>query len=327
METTTDSNEIPGFYYDPIKKKHFRIQSNSFGVQNVITSGLMKAKSHQVELETRTRAQLKNKPKMFQLALEQQFGINKNLRNKYNDQIVLNYKLNTLLNLSNNNEKIKSLSVIEDSARAASAGFTSSSVYILMNIVNAPFIYRIVRIERAVLQNSAFTNPAMNYKQLDMVGFDGDLNHEVRSDEQISYLPAYVQNGCYLVSTSQMFSSNYRRTVTYNLEVAKLSIGNDSSSCVAVEETYNKSYSYPLWCSVLNSASSKCAVGLPHCAFVDDFANGMNIQLNTNSSDAYCVGFKQAVKIYITLNFFLQVKLMNFILNKNLGRGKRGICW
>ena len=40
IEETTNENssDLPGFYYDSIKQRYFKIQSNTFGVQSVVTN-------------------------------------------------------------------------------------------------------------------------------------------------------------------------------------------------------------------------------------------------------------------------------------------------
>ena len=43
---------MPGFYYDPVKKKYFKIQSNNFGVQSVITNQSIVEKNNLIKFKS-----------------------------------------------------------------------------------------------------------------------------------------------------------------------------------------------------------------------------------------------------------------------------------
>ena len=290
-ESSADDNEIPGFYYDHIKKKHFRIQANNQGVQSVITNEFMKNRSQQDELEKKTKTQLKDRMKFLEIANEQQFGISQKLRIEYNDKRIVSHRLNTLFHLEDNNEKIKKLSLIGEFRNYQ--GF----MHVLLNLVSSPYLFKIFQVnaqtfdEKHRASKSNHHHHHKSYKQCDTATFNRASGvYERNVGGLTSFLPAYVQNGDFLVSTCQVFNSNYRRTISYNLNISKLDLTH--AEYVLLEQKHSKSYMQPLWCSVLNSTSNKYLAGLPTCAQMNNIDDNLNIQLNTALSDAYCVRFK-----------------------------------
>ncbi len=289
-------NDLPGFYYDPMKKRHFRIQSNNFGISSVITSESMKNKSSQENLEKRTQTQLKKcEQRMLQIELDRELygALNRNLILDYKDKIIQTYELNNLFEMNENCIKIKRFDLIKH----------NESSFMLVNFVSNPYFYRILQINPFLFNedNKSKSNLMPKYTQIDLLTvnndsfFNNNQNSSIQS-ENSSFIPAHIQNENLLISTYQVFNANYRKTIQYKLNISRLNFDHvNTMNRVLIEDIHTKSYSQPMWCTTINSKSDMYLVGLPNCAQVNDSQDKLNTLLNTNSSDAYCLKFKPDV--------------------------------
>ncbi len=81
---------MPGFYYDPVKQKYFKIESNSFGVSSVLSKhDIAQKKSKQIE-ENIQKIKCSSTPKNLinHLFTTQLNGFNKKQQNEYCDHIL-----------------------------------------------------------------------------------------------------------------------------------------------------------------------------------------------------------------------------------------------
>ncbi len=273
---------MPGFYYDPVKKKYFKIQSNNFGVQSVVTNRSIIEKNNLLKCQSTTgRNQSINLiDKLFKIQLGQ---FEKNL---LKDLQIVYMKQSRLINLENS-VQIKKMTKFQLASNEKSLYFLLNISGYLNNLVQCFFV-NLNEVKRNMIN--------LNYTPI-------RFNHIVDSDEFFGSSQtlrssglAYIQNNNYLVTDHYPSDGNKKQKITithidfYNREQL-----NAKAICV-------KLYALPLWCTTLNSNTAKdnrldkIAIGFPKNAVVADFDEERNEQiLDSMHTDVYCARFKPSV--------------------------------
>ena len=275
---------MPGFYYDPVKKKYFKIQSNNFGVQSVVTNRSIIEKNNLLKCQSTTgRNQSINLiDKLFKIQLGQ---FEKNL---LKDLQIVYMKQSRLINLENS-VQIKKMTKFQLASNEKSLYFLLNISGYLNNLVQCFFV-NLNEVKRNMIN--------LNYTPI-------RFNHIVDSDEFFGSSQtlrssglAYIQNNNYLVTDHYPSDGNKKQKITithidfYNREQL-----NAKAICV-------KLYALPLWCTTLNSNTAKdnrldkIAIGFPKNAIVAGFDEERNEQLlDSMHTDVYCARFKPSVQI------------------------------
>ena len=274
LSATSNESDLPGFYFDPAKNKYFKIQSNYFGVQSTITNSSLKQIKEIENINKRNSQSLKKSQNLINTLSDMQFG---NMSKQDHSDITLIYsRLKHYLSIDESKFFSKISILFEDDPYGNSKNYK----YFLFNYIKtfsyAPSIYKL-----DLDQNSLACMNTDNLSFQDFALVDGANSYQIKS----CILPAYIQNNTFLVSHYEV---NDR--VPYKLKISQLA---HTSSFVETDVCI-KSFSLPMWCSVLSSLKTNmCAVGLPSCAEVSSLADNRKYKLNTNSSDTYAVRFKE----------------------------------
>lgn len=281
-ESNKSSDDIPGFYYDPVKKKYFKIQSNSFGSQTVVTNDLVKNKTIDKEIKIKTQVQLKNRKNLINCLYSQELGVDHDLSIKYKDTRLINSKLKNLFSFEQN-EKVKKIQLFGNK-------FASKNKFLLVNFVSIPHSYKVLKLNENIFEKNVNTEPLYTPIRILYI----DRNREVLSEsfENQTYLPSYVHNDSYFVSTFNSVSSTDPKP--YKLIISELNYV-EYNSFIDFIEYQIKGFKFPLWCSAINENVTKCAVGLQNSAEVCSLIDGFSCKLNTKKSDTFCVEFQPLV--------------------------------
>ncbi|CAF0792326.1 unnamed protein product [Brachionus calyciflorus] len=286
--SSQDDIQIPGFYYDPIKNKYFRIQSNSFGIESVHTNESIKNKLDSLEIETKCKLQLKNRNNMINFMFtKEMYGIDTNLRVKYTDNIILNSKLTEKISLYVNND-IKKIEFFADKSLSENTKFS----YLLVNCTS--YNYSVYKIDKRVFNPNIICTENM-HERLDFIEIveNGGISGPFGIKQ--SNRPAYITNNNYLVSNYKSTNVNDQRP--YKLKLCEINscYSTDNDHFLEEKLKIQKSYKFPLWSSSVNKEFSKCAIGTHQGAECNNLQDNFLFSLNTKQSDAYCVAFRPDV--------------------------------
>ena len=286
---------MPGFYYDPVKKKYFKIQSNNFGVQSVITNQSIVEKNNLIKFKSTAgrNPSINLIDKLFKIQLGQfETNLLKDLQIVYMKQL-------RLVSLENS-VQIKKMTKFKLASNEKSIYFLLNISGYLNNLVQCLFVNS-SEIKRNMV-NLNYASIRFNHIADSDEFFDS--SHTLRSSGL-----AYIQNNSYLVTDQYPSDGNKKQKITishidyYNREQL-----NAKAICV-------KLYALPMWCTTLNSNSAKdnrldkIAIGFPKNAIVAGFDEERNEQiLDSMHTDVYCARFKPSVQYHI-LNLIPTFKL------------------
>lgn len=289
-QTSAQSNEsdLPGFYFDPVRNRYFKIQDNYYGMESVVTNDSIKSKQIAENMNKYPPNSNDKANLLYYLNDLSLNGLNQNLRCKYQDFKVNFSKLETLFSISN----ITKINVL---FRDKEIG-NEKDIYLLVTQTSSSVVYKInLKSKTNSLVFIENTNP-----------FEIDIGNPY---ERYSILPPYIHNSSYLVLYDESFESSSR----YGIRICQLNRSDTDrlrETCIGM-----KRFRLPMWCSALPNRAlvNKCAVGLPNhaevCDLIDD--DSQSYKLNTNSSDAYCIKFSPdndslvyCGKICLALSYF-----------------------
>jgi hypothetical protein len=275
--TSSEASDIPGFYFDPIKNRYFKIQSNFFGLQSAITTDMIKLKKeNDLNLASKRDKILSESQNIINSLDDLKFGNMTKI--KYQDNLIKYSKLKHCLSIAENQFFSKISILYEDDFK--------NFKYFLFNFVhsfpNAPSIYKL-----DVNKNSFTRIDTENLSIENYTLSDGGHTHGIIN----TILPSYIQNNSFLVSHYEISDR-----LPYKLKISQLKYKEDFLNTNLLEESdiCMKSFNLPMWCSVLSSLETNmCAVGLPSGAEVNSLTDNKKYKLNTNSSDTYGIRFKE----------------------------------
>lgn len=284
MSRKSDDNEIPGFYYDPVKKRHFRIQSNNFGVASVITGDLIKRKANQIELDRKLKVEVK-RTGLVDLAMRQELGIDSHLRTERTNQIILNHSLREIYSINQGDLDLKQMHLIKNLPDE------QQMIYLLVNLVNAQIQYFHVKaIPRCLLGQKK--NELIEPQPVEIYFRQrGERNFYTSISS-----PAQIQNQNHLIEVKNVISPS---AVKFKLRISRLDkvseyMTEDNYSLNA-EELHSKEYQQQVWTTQLNSRSDSYIVGLESSACLTDMQHGRSISFDTSRSVVYSAQFKADV--------------------------------
>lgn len=277
-DSINEASDIPGFYFDSVKNRYFKIQSNFFGLQSAITNDSIKIKKETEQNVTKRHPFLKESQNIIHTLDDLKFGTMSKM--KYQDNFVNYSKLKHCLTIAEN-QFFSKVSILFDKNLEHLNGFK----FFLFNFVHSfPYTPSIYKLD---LQKSSFTR--IDTENLSMESYT--LSVGPNSFGIINtILPSYIQNNSFLVSHYEISDR-----LPYKLKISQLKHGEDFMTSNHIEETdiCMRSFNLPMWCSVLSSSRTmKCAVGMPSGAEVNSMVDNTKYKLNTNSSDTYGIRFK-----------------------------------
>lgn len=280
---TENSSDLPGFYYDPIKKKYFKIQSHNFGLQSVITNQSIKQK--ETLLKEQKNDLKKSKNLIDNLFLIQLGTFNLNL---WNDLKIKYMKQTSLVKLEDS-VQIKKINKFQMSTNDRSLYFLINISGYLNNLVQCYSINA-----NDLKKNMSNVNYApVSFNHMNESGEFYSISNTLRSSGL-----GYIQNNNYLVTDYYPSDSNTNKkqkiSISY-IDYYNRGQLNEKLICV-------KNFVLPMWCSRLNSNLSqnnqlnKLAIGFPKNGIVTNLCDDRYEQLlDSSHSDVYCVKFKPSV--------------------------------
>jgi hypothetical protein len=283
IEETTNENssDLPGFYYDSIKQRYFKIQSNTFGVQSVVTNEsirlISKAKNNNLTNNKSTSINL------IDNLIKIQFG--KFDKNLINDLEIVYMKQLPLVQLENS-VQIKKINTFK-------LNTNDKQIYFLINI--SGYLNNLVQC--ISINSLSFKRNLCNLDYLP-IRFNhlNDSNEFYGTSQTLrSSGLAYIQNNNYLVTDHYPSEGNINKK--QKLSISFIDFYNRDQLNEKI--IFVKNFTLPLWCSSLNSnieqdnQLNKCVIGFPKNAIVVNFNDNRNEQiLDSLSSDVYCAKFK-----------------------------------
>lgn len=299
-ETPADSsidtnNDIPGFYFDPVKNRYFKIQQNTYGVQNVPTKETLKKKVDDQELKIKCQSQLLKRNLISYLMKKEIYGADNSLRLDFTDNLIINSKLKILSSLDSNLE-IKKLQVLPSQLFLDK----KNVIHILLNFVGVPFSYKIFELCTNLFKNKENLINNQILKQLYFINKNENGVVTGPIDHMMSNLPAFMINQNHILSTYQSVDANDNKP--FKLKISKIETYDRESDFLVQTSKYFKSYKFPLWCSDVNNELTRCAVGLHQGGEVNNLGDDQFFRLNTYRSDVYCIKFKPKTDIVFAGN-------------------------
>lgn len=284
--SATNENDIPGFYFDPVKNKYFKIQQNTFGVQNIPTNELIKKKLDKQELENECKKQLMKRNSLLTLMIKKEiYGANNQLKLEFTNNLIANSKLKDLVSFESN-LTIKKIEVL------SSDHFLNKKnmIYILVNFVGDPFSYKIFElctdffVNNENLSNNQLLNQVYFVEQSENGIITGPI------EDKITNLPSYMVGKNHILSTFKSIDQGDNRP--FKLKISQIASYDRESEFLIEIPKYSKSFKFPLWCSDVNKEMTRCAVGLHQGGEVNNLQDNYFFRLNTFRSDVYCIKFK-----------------------------------
>ena len=298
-EAEEDFVELPGFYWDPVKKKYFKVQKNSYGVQSSVTNDSIqnsKKLTEQKVSTTKTAGQ-----NLIQILFDCQNGFDHKLRQAFNDFKINSAKPRKLVSFG----QIYGNELKEIQFFNLNKTKESNEIYLLTNFhQNEEHLARIFKIDPKNLTQIAKSSEVTSEIELNQI----QLNNPNSFSEEFktSSTKAQIFNENYLMRS--FVSSNFSILYIYNL----INVPGQLNEITCLPKM-KKDYTSDLWCSSLNSDENstnqlrKCAIGFSNHAQVDYIEKNVGTQkLNTKKSCVYCIKFKPSVK-----SLFLKIKISN----------------
>jgi hypothetical protein len=282
-ETTNEnSSDLPGFYYDSIKQRYFKIQSNTFGVQSVVTNESIRLMSKAKNDLTSNKSTSIN---LIDNLIKIQFG--KFDRNLINDLEIVYMKQLPLVQLENS-VQIKKINTFK-------LNTNDKQIYFLINI--SGYLNNLVQC--ISINSLSFKRNLSNLDYLP-IRFNhlNDSNEFYGTSQTLrSSGLAYIQNNNYLVTDHYPSEGNINKK--QKLSISFIDFYNRDQLNEKI--IFVKNFTLPLWCSSLNSnieqdnQLNKCVIGFPKNAIMVNFHDNRNEQiLDSFSSDVYCAKFKSS---------------------------------
>ncbi|RNA22127.1 DDB1- and CUL4-associated factor 4 isoform X1 [Brachionus plicatilis] len=283
---SSETTEIPGFYYDPVKNKYFKIQPNAFRVQNVPTEETIKKKIDQQKLENECRKQLLKRNNFVDYMIQKEmYGTDNFLRLDFTDNLIIKSRLKELTSFEPNST-IKKIEVLSSSLFSDGKNF----LYFLANFVGVPFYYSIFKICTESFKKNENLTKSQLLKKLIFVDQSNSGIITGPIGQKQSNLPAFMTSKNHIVSTFQSLDHNDNKP--YKLKISQISTYDSESEFLIQIPEYFKNYTYPLWCSNVNKEMTRCAVGLHQGGEVNNLHDNQFYRLNTYRSDVFCIQFK-----------------------------------
>lgn len=284
--SVTTDNEIPGFYFDPIKNKYFKIQQNTFGIQNIPTSEVIKKKLDKQEFENECKKQLKKRNSLLSLMIKKEiYGANNQLKLDFTNNLIANSILKSLSSFETN-LTIKKIEVLSSDHLLNK----KNMIFILVNFVGVPFVYKIFELCTDFFGNNENLSNNQLLNQLNFIeqSENGVITGPI--EEKISILPAYMVSKNHILSTFK--SNDHGDNRPFKLKISQITSYDRESEFLEEVPKYFKSFKFPLWCSDVNKEMTRCAAGLHQGGEVKNLQDNQFFRLNTYRSDVYCVKFK-----------------------------------
>lgn len=295
------SNEIqiPGFYFDPIKNKYFKIQANSFGSESLISNESLKTKQQEELMATQSRKSNRTTRNLIHTLNQAEFGTNEQLRTDLTDYSLNKASLKKLVEFNSIDiGNIRSIKVLGKSIRKPS----DENLYLFVNFADLPYSYRIFKLSN-LNADSNWDNTKIKFTLVNLVNFN--QQNEYVNDElsSLSFLPAHIHEtdkSTFLVS----YSHSEIQQKPYICKINQLeNCSTAPMSSFKISEKCQMSFSKPMWCSALEITSSSriLATGLPNCLNVSHLETSHSSNLDTHSSDVFAIKFKPNVSLFYSI--------------------------
>jgi hypothetical protein len=292
--TNNIESDLPGFYYDPVKNKYFKIESNNSGISNLVTTESIKNKKHSDELNKKIKY-LSSKNLLFDTVTSTQFGANYNLKQNYIDNRIIKSELKKFHSFSNE------------------TGIKINDIYLFNkkfesnNLDSKNDLYLFVNFYATNTWPEMYTYHVFKLIQNDTRTLFNEKTDFVYQEEQVSeqlFYPSYIQQN-YLVTSSSVQNFRFHKGTSWQVSINDLSL---RDGMLRQQNLVQFKYKLPIWCSNLNlnktnSNLTLCATGLSKYCQVNNLSNSMYSKLDTGSSDVYCVRFMPYVRHFLILYY------------------------
>jgi hypothetical protein len=268
--STISSNnlEIPGFYYDEVKKRYFKIQPNYATQANVLTNDVIKELKHRQKIQ-KTRFKIEN---ILLSVFKNELGATSELYQSFNDQIISRLDVKSKIEFDDL-KGIQYMSVFNSE-------FNSSSAYVCLSYLDYhqhPFDVRVIKINKSL---SELRTERVSFKSQDTI-----------YEEKQSNTGAYIHDNHYLVTTRVNFNQSY-------VQIIKLTESSQPANTLIETQIIDLNVRNSFWSTSLNSnekqnySLTKCALGYADCGQVRDiYDSHKRFHLNSLSSDVFCTKF------------------------------------
>lgn len=268
--STSSSNnlDIPGFYYDEVKKRYFKIQPNYATQSSVVTNDIIKERKHNQKI-LKTRFKIEN---ILLSVFKNELGATKELYQTFNDQIISRLDVKSKIEFDDL-KGIQYMSVFDSE-------YESNFAYVCLSYLDyhqQPFDVRIIKV-----------NKALSHLRTERVSFKAQ---DIYYDEKQSNSGAYVHDNRYLVTTRANFNQSF-------VQIVKLTQSSQYTNILIETQIADFNVKNTLWSSCLNSneklnySLTKCALGFADCGQVRDiYDSRKRFHLNSLSSDVFSIKF------------------------------------
>lgn len=304
--SSSDTTSLPGFYYDPKKKRYFKIQSNNFGQTSVPTFESIQKQEKCSQLETTIQKQIKQREStLFEYLFRHQIYGRDHQQSRTYDELMLKYS--KLYNLGQQYEqtgiqqlisKIRKINVFKSADENHSYLMTTGIEYGIWNIqYEIPYLVQILKFDKST------TDGGLKIRRTRFV-FESQSQSEIIL---MSYLTSIVEKSQHFVTLTK---NNSTLTDSYELRIRKYHFDSNNLDEILLdgEDFYVKKYTFLPWCLAIDSTSTRTLVGSPNSALLNSVVDSFSAKLNTNGSDCFCVGFNpndyNSVFLGITYHYY-----------------------
>jgi hypothetical protein len=225
---------------------------------------------------------------------ETEFGANEQLRLDLSDYSLNKASLKKLVEFNSIDiGNVRSIKVLGKANRQQS----DESMYVFVNFADLPYSFRIFKFSNLSAESNSHTGK-FKFTLVNLANFN--QQNEYLNDElsTLSFLPAHIHEtdqSTLLIS----YSHTEAQQKPYICKINQLENCAPMNSFKIIEKC-RKSFSKPMWCNALETASSSqiLATGLPNCLNVSHLQTSHTCNLDTHSSDVFAIKFKPNVSIF-----------------------------
>jgi hypothetical protein len=288
-QTSSNSSDIPGFYYDPVKKRYFKVQSNSFGIQASVTSDSLKSKESEARIQQSIETAQSHRSLVTFLHRQQAHGLCEKLKFDYEEILLAKSNLHHI-HLFNFVDRVKQIQLFPQSPT------TDANSCLFVNLGSE---YKIFNLNLNLLRGENRLDTA----RLQFIRIDSQQPYEnlidwVRRnlDEKIEMHSLNDMHRQYVLTQAKIDSDSYSYKIS-QLEATTA----DGDGDIERREFFSFNFQQPSWQTCFNFNGSKLALCLTRQIRVVNLAatttplaaiRSPHITLDTRNSDAFCARFK-----------------------------------